>query len=77
LIIKPIKFGRIVASVCCNVGMIVDKSLSFSDLIDRERFDDLIECSLVVEDFFPVDNLILFVNDFESFFEDFCKCLFE
>jgi len=56
--------------------MIVDKSLSFSDFIERERFDDFIECSLFDEDFFPVDILTLFVKDLESFFDDFCECLF-
>ncbi len=68
-----IKFGRIATSVGCMVGMMVDKSLSFSDLIDRERWEDLIECSLFDEDFFPDDALILFVKDLESFFEDFFK----
>lgn len=52
--------------------MIVDGSLSLSDFIERERFDDFIECSLFDEDFFPDDTLTLFANDLEIFFEDFC-----
>jgi hypothetical protein len=57
--------------------MVVDESLSFSDLIDRERFEVFNEYSLLDEDFFPGGNLRLFVNDFESFFDDFCVCLVE
>ena len=57
----------------------VDKSLSLSDFVKRERLDDFNECSLVDEDFFPEsdDDLKLFVKDLESFFEVFCECLFE
>jgi hypothetical protein len=57
--------------------MMVDESISFSDLIDRERFEDLIECSLFDEDFFPVDNFKLLIKDFEGFFEVFCECFVE
>jgi hypothetical protein len=51
--------------------MVTDESLSFSDLIERERFEDFNECSLVVEDFFPDVDLRLFVKDFECFFRSF------
>jgi hypothetical protein len=56
--------------------MIVDESLSFSDLVDRERCEDFKLCSLFDEDFFPVNGFKLFVKDFEGFFEGLCECLF-
>lgn len=57
--------------------VVADESLSFSDLVDRGRLDVLTVDSFVEEDFFPDDDFTLFVDGFEGFFEDFCRCLLE
>lgn len=55
----------------------VAESRSFSDLIDRERFEDFATCSFDDADGFLAEvdeDFTLLVTTFDGFFEDFCEC---